>query len=178
MDHRIEALENPKKAHCQGTAFEKSSEPSTVRLESFHGFPSSTQERPIQNFQYSTHKAKWGNPAPFGTYYFMGGTLMVIAGILEFFLGNTFPFVVSCGFGKRINGPDKKAEKNHRSSHDASTLTLMWRPANESPIHRWPLADIGRYVNPWIRRLGSIRKRSTREPVPRAHGTELLGQLW
>jgi hypothetical protein len=25
---------------------------------------------------------------------------MVIAGVLEFFSGNTFPFVVSCGFGK------------------------------------------------------------------------------
>jgi succinate-acetate transporter protein len=24
---------------------------------------------------------------------------MVIAGVLEFLLGNTFPFVVSCGFG-------------------------------------------------------------------------------
>lgn len=35
-----------------------------------------------------------------GTYYFMGGLLMVIAGVLEFFCGNTVPFVVSCGFGK------------------------------------------------------------------------------
>ncbi|RDW62475.1 hypothetical protein BP6252_11908 [Coleophoma cylindrospora] len=37
--------------------------------------------------------------ASIGTYFFTGGLLMVIAGIFEFILGNTFPFVVSCGFG-------------------------------------------------------------------------------
>ena len=30
----------------------------------------------------------------------MGGMLMTLSGILEFFLGNTFPFVVFCSFGK------------------------------------------------------------------------------
>ncbi|KAI9873859.1 MAG: hypothetical protein M1830_010515 [Pleopsidium flavum] len=34
-----------------------------------------------------------------GTYFFMGGVLMIIGGVLEFFLGNTFPFVVFCSFG-------------------------------------------------------------------------------
>lgn len=29
----------------------------------------------------------------------MGGLLMIIGGVLEFFLGNTFPFVVFCSFG-------------------------------------------------------------------------------
>ncbi|RLL98713.1 hypothetical protein CFD26_102593 [Aspergillus turcosus] len=40
-----------------------------------------------------------GGAATTGTYYFMGGVLMVIAGVLEFFSGNTFAFVLSCGFG-------------------------------------------------------------------------------
>ncbi|KAG6988994.1 GPR1/FUN34/YaaH-class plasma membrane protein [Physcia stellaris] len=34
-----------------------------------------------------------------GSYYFMGGFLMSLGGILEFFLGNTFSFVVFCSFG-------------------------------------------------------------------------------
>ncbi|KAI9821211.1 MAG: hypothetical protein M1827_003945 [Pycnora praestabilis] len=34
-----------------------------------------------------------------GVYYFMGGLLMLLGGLLEFFLGNTFPFVVFCSFG-------------------------------------------------------------------------------
>ncbi|MCJ1368152.1 hypothetical protein MMC16_007293 [Acarospora aff. strigata] len=34
-----------------------------------------------------------------GSYFFMGGLLMIIGGVLEFFLGNTFPFVVFCSFG-------------------------------------------------------------------------------
>jgi len=32
-------------------------------------------------------------------YFFFGGLLMIIGGVLEFFLGNTFPFVVFCSFG-------------------------------------------------------------------------------
>lgn len=36
--------------------------------------------------------------ASIGAYYFMGGLLMLIGGVLEFFLGNTFPFVVFCSF--------------------------------------------------------------------------------
>ncbi|KFZ02700.1 hypothetical protein V500_00016 [Pseudogymnoascus sp. VKM F-4518 (FW-2643)] len=40
-----------------------------------------------------------GGAATIGTYLFVGGLLMVIAGIFECLLGNTFPFVVSCGFG-------------------------------------------------------------------------------
>ncbi|MCJ1260312.1 hypothetical protein MMC22_000172 [Lobaria immixta] len=37
--------------------------------------------------------------ATVGTYYFIGGLLMTLGGILEFFLGNTFSFVVFCSFG-------------------------------------------------------------------------------
>lgn len=36
--------------------------------------------------------------ASIGAYYFMGGLLMLVGGVLEFFLGNTFPFVVFCSF--------------------------------------------------------------------------------
>lgn len=38
--------------------------------------------------------------ATVGAYYFIGGFLMSLGGILEFFLGNTFSFVVFCSFGK------------------------------------------------------------------------------
>lgn len=34
-----------------------------------------------------------------GVYYFFGGLLMIIGGLLEFILGNTFPFVVFMSFG-------------------------------------------------------------------------------
>lgn len=37
--------------------------------------------------------------ATVGAYYFVGGFLMSLGGILEFFLGNTFSFVVFCSFG-------------------------------------------------------------------------------
>ncbi|OQV09581.1 hypothetical protein CLAIMM_13688 [Cladophialophora immunda] len=40
-----------------------------------------------------------GNPTPLGVYYFFGGLLMMIGSILEFILGNTFPFVVFGSFG-------------------------------------------------------------------------------
>jgi len=36
-------------------------------------------------------------------YIFNGGLFMFTAGILEFFLGNTFSFVVFCGFGELLN---------------------------------------------------------------------------
>ena len=35
-----------------------------------------------------------------GAYFFIGGVLMIIGGVLEFFLGNTFPFVVFSSFGQ------------------------------------------------------------------------------
>ncbi|KAL8728288.1 MAG: hypothetical protein Q9166_005495 [cf. Caloplaca sp. 2 TL-2023] len=37
--------------------------------------------------------------ATLGAYYFFGGMLMTLGGLLEFFLGNTFAFVVFCSFG-------------------------------------------------------------------------------
>ena len=37
--------------------------------------------------------------ATVGAYYFIGGFLMSLGGILEFFLGNTFAFVVFCSYG-------------------------------------------------------------------------------
>ena len=40
-----------------------------------------------------------GGAANTGAYYFIGGFLMSLGGILEFFLGNTFSFVVFCSFG-------------------------------------------------------------------------------
>ena len=35
-----------------------------------------------------------------GSYIFMGGLLQLIGGVLEFFLGNTFSFVLFSAFGK------------------------------------------------------------------------------
>ncbi|KAL8952285.1 MAG: hypothetical protein Q9222_001816, partial [Ikaeria aurantiellina] len=40
-----------------------------------------------------------GGAATLGSYYFLGGMLMTLGGILEFFLGNTFAFVVFCSYG-------------------------------------------------------------------------------
>ncbi|KAK9359693.1 GPR1/FUN34/yaaH family-domain-containing protein [Lipomyces starkeyi] len=37
--------------------------------------------------------------ASIGAYVFIGGLLLIISGIFEFFLGNTFSFVVFCSFG-------------------------------------------------------------------------------
>ncbi|SLM40807.1 GPR1/FUN34/yaaH [Lasallia pustulata] len=37
--------------------------------------------------------------ASIGAYYFMGGLLMIIGGVLDWVLGNTFPFVVFCSLG-------------------------------------------------------------------------------
>ena len=34
-----------------------------------------------------------------GSYYYMGGLLMIIGGLLEWVLGNTFPFLVFCAYG-------------------------------------------------------------------------------
>ena len=40
------------------------------------------------------------NVASSGSYIFMGGLLQLIGGVLEFFLGNTFSFVLFSAFGK------------------------------------------------------------------------------
>ncbi|MCJ1478232.1 hypothetical protein MMC13_006909 [Lambiella insularis] len=40
-----------------------------------------------------------GGAASVGVYYFMGGVLMLLGGILEFILGNTFSSVVFCSYG-------------------------------------------------------------------------------
>jgi len=37
--------------------------------------------------------------ASIGAFLFFGGLLMVVGGVMEFILGNTFPFVVFCSFG-------------------------------------------------------------------------------
>lgn len=34
-----------------------------------------------------------------GAYFFMGGFSMILSGILEFFLGHTFQFILFCGYG-------------------------------------------------------------------------------
>ena len=41
-----------------------------------------------------------GGAATIGTYYFFGGMLQVIGSLLEWFIGNTFPFVVFGSFGE------------------------------------------------------------------------------
>lgn len=41
-----------------------------------------------------------GGAATIGTYYFFGGMLQLIGSILEWFIGNTFPFVVFGSFGR------------------------------------------------------------------------------
>lgn len=48
-----------------------------------------------KSIQYSIN----ANPCYSGAYYFFGGMLMTIGAILEFILGNTFPFVVFGSFG-------------------------------------------------------------------------------
>lgn len=44
-------------------------------------------------------KCNYTDILPSGVYYFFGGLLMIIGGVLEFVLGNTFPCVVFCSFG-------------------------------------------------------------------------------
>lgn len=43
-----------------------------------------------------------GGAATIGTYYFFGGMLQIIGSMLEWFIGNTFPFVVFGSFGNHI----------------------------------------------------------------------------
>jgi len=40
-----------------------------------------------------------GGAADLTVYYFFGGLMLELGGILEFILGNTFPFTVFCGYG-------------------------------------------------------------------------------
>jgi succinate-acetate transporter protein len=41
-----------------------------------------------------------GGAATIGTFYFFGGVLQLLGCILEWIIGNTFPFVVFGSFGK------------------------------------------------------------------------------
>jgi uncharacterized protein len=41
-----------------------------------------------------------GGAATIGTFYFFGGMLQVIGSILEWIIGNTFPFIVFGSFGQ------------------------------------------------------------------------------
>ncbi|RFU30380.1 hypothetical protein B7463_g5960, partial [Scytalidium lignicola] len=52
-----------------------------------------------QNVVKGDLRKTFGNPTPVGAYFFFGGLLMMVGGILEFVLGNTFPFVVFVSFG-------------------------------------------------------------------------------
>ncbi|KAF2647974.1 hypothetical protein K491DRAFT_556493, partial [Lophiostoma macrostomum CBS 122681] len=45
------------------------------------------------------HGTEANPPALIGAFYWFGGFLQAIAGILEFFIGNTFPFIVLTSFG-------------------------------------------------------------------------------
>jgi succinate-acetate transporter protein len=42
--------------------------------------------------------------ATIGLYYFFGGMLQIIGSLLEWFIGNTFPFVVFGSFGMLNSG--------------------------------------------------------------------------
>jgi hypothetical protein len=44
-----------------------------------------------------------------GSYYWMGGLLMILGGIGEWILGNTFPFLVFCAYGTRTTPPPPPA---------------------------------------------------------------------
>jgi succinate-acetate transporter protein len=67
------------------------------------------------------------NPSHSGTYLFVGGVLMIIAGIFEFVLGNTFPFVVSCGFGK-MSLRSIHMYKNVLTCWTQAVSGLLWVP--------------------------------------------------
>lgn len=54
---------------------------------------------PLSNVLLGWRGAGGLGAAEVGAYYFFGGLLMVLGGLLEFFLGNTFPFVVFGSFG-------------------------------------------------------------------------------
>ncbi|EXJ77981.1 hypothetical protein A1O3_09140 [Capronia epimyces CBS 606.96] len=54
---------------------------------------------PLSNVLLGWRGAGGLGAAEVGIYYFFGGLLMVLGGLLEFFLGNTFPFVVFGSFG-------------------------------------------------------------------------------
>ena len=41
---------------------------------------------------------------PSGVFYFFGGLLQIIGSIMEWIIGNTFPFVVFGSYGKNVHG--------------------------------------------------------------------------
>jgi succinate-acetate transporter protein len=45
-----------------------------------------------------------GEAATFGLYYFFGGMLQIVGSLLEWFIGNTFPFIVFGSLGTLHNG--------------------------------------------------------------------------
>ncbi|KAK5189297.1 hypothetical protein LTR96_010917 [Exophiala xenobiotica] len=54
---------------------------------------------PLSNVLLGWRKSGDSGAAEVGVYYFFGGLLMIIGSVLEFILGNTFPFVVFGSFG-------------------------------------------------------------------------------
>ncbi|KAK5020665.1 hypothetical protein LTS07_011494 [Exophiala sideris] len=54
---------------------------------------------PLSNILLGWRKSGDSGAAEVGVYYFFGGLLMIIGSVLEFILGNTFPFVVFGSFG-------------------------------------------------------------------------------
>lgn len=62
--------------------------------------------------------------ATVGAYYFIGGFLMSLGGILEFFLGNTFSFVVFCSFGMCTAASFPVHRRNTTSSSSSLALAL------------------------------------------------------
>ena len=64
--------------------------------------------------------------ATVGAYYFIGGFLMSLGGILEFFLGNTFSFVVFCSFGKKAIYPGVQSVRVGNANISRGFLVHTW----------------------------------------------------
>lgn len=95
--------------------------------------------------------------ATIGAYYFIGGFLMSLGGLLEFFLGNTFSFVVFCSFG--LSYPSPETSRNGNSN-----------------IGRRFLVHPRLHPHPLIQRLRCLRRRP-QQPRSRHHQRRLPRQL-
>jgi hypothetical protein len=67
-----------------------------------------------------------------GVFFFMGGLLMIIGGIGEFILGNSYPFIVFSGFGtsKYIRPPGPFPSL---AGGFLPTIALLFLPSVKTP---------------------------------------------
>jgi len=72
------------------------------------GWELQTCKHPSNSCNQRSHRADRQNR---GAFYFVGGMLEIFCGILEFFLGNTFPFVVFTSYGQSTD--DSKETHTH-----------------------------------------------------------------